>query len=91
MLYCFCTRIVYLITLDLIKLHLSIHCGRKKISKVSKRKGKGKSTKQCYILQAIVFASAVTIKSGFGVNAQNPFNEATEVFPSKLYGDGAIV
>lgn len=61
------------------------------MSRVSKRKGNGKSTKQWCILQARIFASAVTIKTGFGVNAQNPFNEATGVFPSKLYCDSAIV
>lgn len=57
---------VQLITEDLVKLHLSTHCGRKKMARVSKRKGKGKSTKQWYILQARIFATAMTIESGFG-------------------------
>lgn len=64
---------------------------KKENSRVSKRKGKGKSAKNSYILQERIFASVTTVKSDFGVNAQNHFVEATEMFPSKLYCSGAIV
>lgn len=45
----------------------------------------------CSIFSARFFASVMTVKSGFVVNAQSPFNKATGVLPSKLHRNDATV